>query len=125
MLILVFLIAILCADFAPYLSLGIYAGVPLLYFIGITFVRRATRVARTRLHLTQRGPIGSSKGSAPHVLAVLNSCVLALFDLFQIPNVKQQMRFLAAHPLQAVRLLLTSLEEHEMVLQTADGMKRI
>jgi uncharacterized membrane protein len=39
-LILVFLIAILCAGFAPYLSLGIYAGVPLLYFIGITFVRR-------------------------------------------------------------------------------------
>jgi TMEM175 potassium channel family protein len=40
-LILVFLIAILCAGFAPSLSLGIYAGVPLLYFIGITFVRRA------------------------------------------------------------------------------------
>ena len=40
-LILVFLIAILFAGLAPYLSLGIYAGVPLLYFIGITFVRRA------------------------------------------------------------------------------------
>jgi uncharacterized membrane protein len=40
-LILVFLIAILVAGFAPYLSFGIYAGVPLLYFIGITFVRRA------------------------------------------------------------------------------------
>lgn len=40
-LILVFLIAIIFAGFAPYLSLGIYAGVPLLYFIGITFVRRS------------------------------------------------------------------------------------
>jgi uncharacterized membrane protein len=40
-LILVFIIAILCAVVAPRLSLGIYAGVPLLYFIGITFVRRS------------------------------------------------------------------------------------
>jgi uncharacterized membrane protein len=40
-LILVFLIAILVAGIALYLSLGIYAGVPLLYFIGITFVRRS------------------------------------------------------------------------------------
>jgi uncharacterized membrane protein len=40
-LIVVYLIAILVAGFAPPLSLGIYAGVPLLYFIGITFVRRA------------------------------------------------------------------------------------
>ena len=40
-LILIFLIAMLCAGFAPNLSLGIYAGVPLLYFIGITFVRRS------------------------------------------------------------------------------------
>jgi uncharacterized membrane protein len=40
-LILVFLIAMLFAGIAPYLSLGIYAGVPLLYFIGITFVRRS------------------------------------------------------------------------------------
>lgn len=39
-LILVFLISILFAGLAPYVSLGIYAGVPLLYFIGITFVRR-------------------------------------------------------------------------------------
>ncbi len=39
-LILIYLIAMLFADVAPYLSLGIYAGVPLLYFIGITFVRR-------------------------------------------------------------------------------------
>ena len=38
--ILVFLIAMLFAGFAPSLSLGIYAGVPLLYFIGITFLRR-------------------------------------------------------------------------------------
>ena len=39
-LILVYLIAILVAGVAPYLSLGIYAGVPVLYFIGITFLRR-------------------------------------------------------------------------------------
>ncbi len=39
-LILIYLIAMLFADVAPFLSLGIYAGVPLLYFIGITFVRR-------------------------------------------------------------------------------------
>jgi len=39
-LILVYLIAILVAGFAPYLSLGIYAGVPVLYFIGITLLRR-------------------------------------------------------------------------------------
>jgi hypothetical protein len=40
-LILACLIAILVAGFAPYLSLGIYAGVPVLYFIGITFLRRS------------------------------------------------------------------------------------
>ena len=39
-LILAYLIAILVAGFAPYLSLGIYAGVPALYFIGITLLRR-------------------------------------------------------------------------------------
>ena len=39
-LILAYLIAILVAGFAPYLSLGIYAGVPVLYFIGITLLRR-------------------------------------------------------------------------------------
>jgi predicted transposase YbfD/YdcC len=49
------------------------------------------------------------KGSAPHVLAVLNSCVLALFDWCQVSNVKQQMRALDAQPLLAVRLLLGSL----------------
>ena len=52
------------------------------------------------------------KGSAPHVLAVLNSFVLALFDFCQVPNVKQHMRCLDAHPLQAIQLLLTSLEKH-------------
>ena len=39
-LILNYLIAILFADLAPYLCLGIYAGVPLIYFIGTTLVRR-------------------------------------------------------------------------------------
>jgi uncharacterized membrane protein len=41
-LILIYLIAILFADIAPRLSLGIYAGVPVLYFIGITFLRRSS-----------------------------------------------------------------------------------
>ena len=40
-LIVAYLIAILVAGFAPYLSLGIYAGVPVLYFIGITLLRRS------------------------------------------------------------------------------------
>ncbi len=52
------------------------------------------------------------KGSAPHALAVLNSFALALFDFFGVENAKQQMRFLDAHPLRAVHLLLTSLEKH-------------
>ena len=39
-LILAYLIAMLVAGVAPYLSLGIYAGVPVLYFIGITLLRR-------------------------------------------------------------------------------------
>ena len=52
------------------------------------------------------------KGSAPHVLAVLNAFVLALFDWCQVSNVKQQMRCLHAHPLQAARLLLKSLKEN-------------
>jgi predicted transposase YbfD/YdcC len=52
------------------------------------------------------------KGSAPHVLAVLNSFLLALFDFCQVSKVKQQMRCLDAHPLQALRLLLKSLEEN-------------
>jgi uncharacterized membrane protein len=40
-LIFLYLIAMLLAGFTPYVSLGIYAGVPVLYFIGITFVRRS------------------------------------------------------------------------------------
>ncbi len=38
---LLFLIAILLASLAPYVSHGIYLGVPLLYFIGITILRRS------------------------------------------------------------------------------------
>ena len=49
------------------------------------------------------------KGEAPRVLAVLNSCLLALLDFLGISNVPSQMRLFAAHPLQAVRLLLGSL----------------
>lgn len=52
------------------------------------------------------------KGTTPHVLAVLNSFVLALFDLCQVTNAKQFMRRLDAFPLQALRLLLKSLTEN-------------
>jgi predicted transposase YbfD/YdcC len=49
------------------------------------------------------------KGEAPRVLAVLNSCLLALLDFVGVSNVPSQMRTFDAHPLQAVRLLLGSL----------------
>ncbi len=49
------------------------------------------------------------KGEAPRVLAVLNSCLLALLDFVGVTNVPSQMRIFDAHPLQAVRLLLGSL----------------
>ena len=52
------------------------------------------------------------KGSAPHALAVLNSFVLALFDFFGVTNAQQYMRYLDAHPLHAVHLLLKSLGEN-------------
>ena len=52
------------------------------------------------------------KGAAPHTLAVLNSFVLALFDFCNVSNAKQHMRLFDAQPLQAVRLLLTSLKEN-------------
>jgi hypothetical protein len=42
----------------------------------------------------------------------LNSFVLALFDFCKVSNAKQYMRSLDAHPLQAARLLLKSLEEN-------------
>jgi predicted transposase YbfD/YdcC len=70
-----------------------------------------------RLHYRRDGALAEDacqvrKGSAPHVLAVLNSFVLALFDFCHVSNVKQHMRFLDAYPLQAVRLLLRSLGEN-------------
>ncbi len=52
------------------------------------------------------------KGAAPHTLAVLNSFVLALFDVCHVSNAKQCMRRFDAQPLQAVRLLLKSLVEN-------------
>jgi predicted transposase YbfD/YdcC len=70
-----------------------------------------------RLHYRRDVSLGEDacqvrKGGAPHVLAVLNSFVLALFDFCHVHNVKQHMRRLDAQPLQAVRLLLTSLQEN-------------
>jgi predicted transposase YbfD/YdcC len=49
------------------------------------------------------------KGTAPRVLAVLNSFLLALMDFLGVPNVPQQMRIFVTQPLLAVRLLLGSL----------------
>jgi hypothetical protein len=70
-----------------------------------------------RLHYRRDGALGEDacqvrKGSAPHVLAVLNSFVLALFDFCKVSNTKQQMRSFDADPLQAVRLLLKPLAEN-------------
>jgi hypothetical protein len=70
-----------------------------------------------RLHYRRDGALAEDacqvrKGSAPHILAVLNSFVLALFDFCKVSNVKQQMRCLDAHPFQAVRLLFKSREEN-------------
>jgi predicted transposase YbfD/YdcC len=49
------------------------------------------------------------KGTAPRVLAVLNSFLLALLDFLGVSNVPEQMRLFQAHPLLALRLLLGSL----------------
>ena len=49
------------------------------------------------------------KGEAPRILALLNSFLLALLDLFGVSNVPKQMRLFDAQPLLAVRLLLGSL----------------
>lgn len=49
------------------------------------------------------------KGTAPRLLAVLNSFLLALMDFLGIANLPQQMRAFDAQPLLAVRLLLGSL----------------
>lgn len=70
-----------------------------------------------RLHYRRDGALAEDacqvrKGAAPHVLAVLNSFVLALFDFCQFSNVKQSMRRFDAQPLQAVHLLLSSLAEN-------------
>jgi hypothetical protein len=56
-------------------------------------------------------PIGSSclQGDVPRVLAVLNSFLLAVLDFLGVSNVPRQMRIFDAQPLQAVRLLLSSL----------------
>lgn len=49
------------------------------------------------------------KGQAPRILALLNSFLLALLDLFGVNNVPKQMRTFDAQRLLAVRLLLGSL----------------
>jgi predicted transposase YbfD/YdcC len=49
------------------------------------------------------------KGSAPRVLAILNSFLLALFDFLGVTNVAAQMRLFAARPWLALRLFIGSL----------------
>jgi hypothetical protein len=49
------------------------------------------------------------KGTAPRVLAVLNSFLLALLDFLGVSNVPKQMRLFDAQPARAVHLLLGSL----------------
>jgi predicted transposase YbfD/YdcC len=49
------------------------------------------------------------KGTAPRILAILNSFLLALLDFLGVCNVSKQMRLFDAQPLLAVRLLLGSL----------------
>jgi hypothetical protein len=49
------------------------------------------------------------KGEAPRILALLNSFLLALLDVFGVCNVPRQMRTFDAQPLLALRLLLGSL----------------
>lgn len=49
------------------------------------------------------------QGTAPQVLAALNSLVLAVFDFLGVQNVPKQMRRLDAQPQRAVRLLFGSL----------------
>ena len=80
-------------------------------------LNRAHWSIENRLHYRRDGALAEDacqvrKGAAPHVLAVLNSFVLALFDFCKISNAKQYMRSLDAHPLQAARLLLKSLVEN-------------
>ena len=69
-----------------------------------------------RLHYRRDMALGEDacqvrKGSAPHVLAVLNSFVLALLDCCGMTNAKQYMRCVDAQPLLAIQLLLKSLVE--------------
>ena len=70
--------------------------------------------------MARRRPARVRKGVAIHVLAVLNSCVLALFDVCHVHNTKQHMRRLDAQPLQAACLLLKSLKENYIALGWVD-----
>lgn len=80
-------------------------------------LKREHWAIENRLHYRRDGALAEDacqvrKGAAPHVLAVLNSFVLALFDWCHVTNVKQHMRCMDAYPLQAVHLLLKSLEKN-------------
>jgi predicted transposase YbfD/YdcC len=67
-----------------------------------------------RLHWRRDVTLGEDhsqvrKGSAPRLLAILNSFLLALLDFLGVSNVPKQQRLFDAQPVLAVRLLLGSL----------------
>jgi len=75
---------------------------------------RAHWKIENRLHCRRDVTLGEDhcqvrKGSAPRVLAVLNSFLLAMLDFLGVSNVAKHMRLFEAHPLAPVRLLLGSL----------------
>jgi hypothetical protein len=79
----------------------------------LELVRRHWAI-ENRLHWRRDVTLGEDrcqvrKGSAPLVLATLNSLVLAVFDFLGVGNVPKQMRVFEAQPQRAVRLLFGSL----------------
>jgi predicted transposase YbfD/YdcC len=79
----------------------------------LEIIQRHWRI-ENRLHWRRDVTLGEDhsqvrKGTAPLVLAALNTVVLALFDFLGVANVPQQMRRLDAQPELAVRLVLRSL----------------
>ena len=70
-----------------------------------------------RLHYRRDVTLGEDASQirvkgAPQTVAALNGGVLALMDWLGVSNVASQMRHFDAHPLEALRLLLTRLSRH-------------
>ncbi len=76
-------------------------------------LNRAHWQIENRLHWRRDVTLGEDhsqvrKGQAPQVLAALDNAVLSLADALHISNLAAQMRTFAAHPEQALALLLAS-----------------